>query len=154
SWNLRRFVQERLPQLHEADCRILELRLPVAPGNGAVHPGADDLLVVIENRQSADEPQDVVSQHREVVGRIRLQEIRQVLLEEAGRIAAKFQSTDLASQLKELSDREWEVLFGLLRGQSCKQIAASLGIGFPTVAKHRGHIFRKLRIASVAELTN
>lgn len=55
--------------------------------------------------------------------------------------------------LQSLTDREREVLALIARGQSTKEIAASLAIGQRTVETHRANLMRKLGVKSVALLT-
>jgi DNA-binding NarL/FixJ family response regulator len=52
-----------------------------------------------------------------------------------------------------LTGREREVLQGVVRGQTNKEIAAELGISVRTVEAHRDSMMRKLRIHTVAGLT-
>jgi DNA-binding NarL/FixJ family response regulator len=53
----------------------------------------------------------------------------------------------------QLTGRERDVLFGIVRGQTNKEIAAHLGISHRTVESHRESLMRKLGIHTVAELT-
>ena len=53
----------------------------------------------------------------------------------------------------QLTGREREVLVGVARGQTNKEIAAELGISHRTVETHRESLMRKLQIRTVAELT-
>lgn len=55
--------------------------------------------------------------------------------------------------LDQLTGREREVLLGIARGQTNKEIAAGLGISHRTVESHRESLMRKLQIRTVAELT-
>ena len=55
--------------------------------------------------------------------------------------------------LSGLTGREREVLAGIARGRTNKEIAAELGISHRTVETHRESLMRKLRIRTVAELT-
>jgi DNA-binding NarL/FixJ family response regulator len=55
--------------------------------------------------------------------------------------------------LDQLTGREREVLLGIARGQTNKEIAADLGISHRTVETHRESLMRKLQLHSVAELT-
>lgn len=57
------------------------------------------------------------------------------------------------SDLESLTGRERDVLQGIARGQTNKEIAGSLGISHRTVETHRESLMRKLRIKTVAGLT-
>jgi DNA-binding NarL/FixJ family response regulator len=57
------------------------------------------------------------------------------------------------SGLDQLTGREREVLVGIARGWTNKEIAADLGISHRTVETHRESLMRKLQIRTVAELT-
>lgn len=52
-----------------------------------------------------------------------------------------------------LSEREIEVLRGLARGLSSKEIAQQLGISIRTVGNHRARIAQKTGLGSIAQLT-
>jgi DNA-binding NarL/FixJ family response regulator len=58
-----------------------------------------------------------------------------------------------AGDLGSLTAREREVLQGIARGGTNKEIAAGLGISHRTVETHRESLMRKLRIRTVAGLT-
>lgn len=58
-----------------------------------------------------------------------------------------------ASEADALSAREREVLRGIARGQTNREIATLLGISHRTVETHRESLMRKLRIRTVAGLT-
>jgi DNA-binding NarL/FixJ family response regulator len=53
----------------------------------------------------------------------------------------------------QLTAREREVLLGVTRGLTNKEIASELGISHRTVETHRESLMKKLRLRSVAELT-
>ncbi|GGS07243.1 response regulator transcription factor [Deinococcus sedimenti] len=55
-------------------------------------------------------------------------------------------------RLARLTDREREVLAGLMAGQTGKQSARVLGISVRTVESHRAHLFEKLEVATLADL--
>jgi DNA-binding NarL/FixJ family response regulator len=59
----------------------------------------------------------------------------------------------LAGQAAMLSGREREVLAGIARGLTNKEIGTELGISHRTVETHRESLMRKLRIHTVAGLT-
>jgi DNA-binding NarL/FixJ family response regulator len=58
-----------------------------------------------------------------------------------------------AAPLEQLTGREREVLEGVARGRTNKEIAAELGISYRTVETHRESLMKKLQIRTVAELT-
>jgi RNA polymerase sigma factor (sigma-70 family) len=60
---------------------------------------------------------------------------------------------DTHDALAQLTGREREVLLGVVRGRTNKEIAAELGISHRTVETHRESLMRKLQIRTVAELT-
>jgi FixJ family two-component response regulator len=55
-------------------------------------------------------------------------------------------------RLDSLSRREREVYQLLVAGNTNKQIGAALGIGIPTVTKHRARTLRKLKVRNVIQL--
>jgi DNA-binding NarL/FixJ family response regulator len=55
--------------------------------------------------------------------------------------------------LEQLTGREREVLLGITRGRTNKEIATELGISHRTVETHRESLMRKLQLRTVAELT-
>jgi DNA-binding NarL/FixJ family response regulator len=57
------------------------------------------------------------------------------------------------ASLEQLTGREREVLEGIARGRTNKEIAAELGISYRTVETHRESLMKKLQIRTVAELT-
>lgn len=50
-----------------------------------------------------------------------------------------------------LTRRECEILGLIAKGYSTKEIATELGVSHKTIETHRSHLFKKLRIHSVAE---
>jgi DNA-binding NarL/FixJ family response regulator len=73
----------------------------------------------------------------------------------AGRLSAALRGEHQAHSpgLDQLTGREREVLLGVVRGRTNKEIAAELGISHRTVETHRESLMRKLQIRTVAELT-
>lgn len=59
---------------------------------------------------------------------------------------------ELRERYESLTGREQEVLQQVVSGLLNKQIAAELNITEPTVKFHRGHIMRKMRAESLADL--
>lgn len=70
---------------------------------------------------------------------------------QAGR--AREQLEQVRVRWDRLTPREEEVAERLARGRNSKAIAADLGISRKTVDVHRGHIFEKLGVNSIAEIT-
>jgi DNA-binding NarL/FixJ family response regulator len=75
--------------------------------------------------------------------------------EEVAQIALKQMMTGSApgANNRELSPRERDVLIGIAKGLSNKEIASQLNIGTRTVETHRDNLMRKLDIRSVGGLT-
>jgi DNA-binding NarL/FixJ family response regulator len=67
--------------------------------------------------------------------------------------AVRGEHASRAGSLDQLTGREREVLQGIVRGQTNKEIAAELGISHRTVETHRESLMNKLQIRTVAELT-
>ena len=60
---------------------------------------------------------------------------------------------DADTDRRELSPREKEVVIGVVKGLSNKEIAAEIGVSVNTVTTHRRNIAAKLKIHSPAGLT-
>jgi len=71
----------------------------------------------------------------------------------ASRLSAAVRGEQDHHGLDQLTSREREVLLGIVRGRTNKQIAADLGISHRTVETHRESLMRKLDIHTVAGLT-
>jgi len=56
-------------------------------------------------------------------------------------------------KLKQLTQREQEVMYQILAGKLNKVIADELGIAMRTVEVHRSHIFEKMKVRSAVELS-
>jgi DNA-binding NarL/FixJ family response regulator len=67
--------------------------------------------------------------------------------------AVRGEHTAQSSLIAQLTGRERDVLEGIARGRTNKEIAAELGISHRTVETHRESLMRKLQIRTVAELT-
>jgi len=71
----------------------------------------------------------------------------------ATRLTAAVRGEETHPGLEQLTGRERDVLLGIARGQTNKEIAGELGISHRTVETHRESLMRKLKLRSVAELT-
>jgi DNA-binding NarL/FixJ family response regulator len=73
----------------------------------------------------------------------------------ASRLSAAVRGEQATRQapVDQLTGREREVLEGIAKGKTNKEIAAELGISFRTVETHRESLMKKLQIRTVAELT-
>jgi len=60
----------------------------------------------------------------------------------------------IASNIAQLSPREYEVLKQVLQGHMNKQIGFTLGIAEKTVKVHRGRVMEKMEASSVADLVH
>ncbi|HNQ87957.1 MAG TPA: response regulator [Verrucomicrobiota bacterium] len=78
--------------------------------------------------------------------------IRESLERDAKERARRATTTAFTKQLRQLTQREREVMTFVIAGLLNKQIAAELGISEETVKVHRGRVMDKLGVASVAEL--
>ena len=145
-------------------------------------PGESGLLVAARLRESSPEPRILIlSMHDNaeyVLGSVRagahgylLKDTAATELRNAIRSVCRgesYFSPPIASRLREalrneqeshsgslaqLTGREREVLLGVVRGRTNKEIAGELGISHRTVETHRESLMRKLQIRTVAELT-
>jgi DNA-binding CsgD family transcriptional regulator len=67
-------------------------------------------------------------------------------------LAQEAELLDLRRRHDSLSEREREVMAGVVAGHLTKRVAAALGISEITVEAHRGKVMRKVGAASLAEL--
>lgn len=100
----------------------------------AFHQGASDFLSKpVDDTELLEAVQRAVRQH----------------LQGRQRRAANGQARE---RLARLSAREYDVLRGILNGQTSKQTARTLGISARTVETHRASVFDKLEADSLAEV--
>lgn len=83
-----------------------------------------------------------------------LTRVQEAIDRDAAQRRLESQRAEVAIRIEALSHREREVMDLLIAGNHSKQIASKLCIGEKTVAKHRAHIFEKMRIDSVATLVH
>ncbi|WP_229839076.1 response regulator transcription factor [Deinococcus piscis] len=143
-------------------CLLLDIRMPHVSGlqvQEALQAQGVDLPVIIMTghgnvdlcrrafRQGAvdflEKPVDETVLLETVQGAIRQQ------LSKRERAEATVQAQ---ACLARLTEREREVLHGLMEGQTSKQTARALGISSRTIETHRASLFEKLEVGSLAQL--
>lgn len=85
-------------------------------------------------------------------GKMLLTLIRDAVQAGADRMTETARRRAVTERLAALSSREHEVLAGVVKGRTNRDIAADLGITIKTVEYHRARLMEKLGASSVAEL--
>lgn len=156
--------QEFLQQLaDEPGCVIADLRMPGLNGldlqEALARTGFSPPVIILSGqgdipttvramRQGAEDFLTKTAPKEDV-----LDAVERALLRDARQRRERARSRELHARFDVLTPREREVLRYVVRGQLNKQIAAELGIHERTVKFHRTAITTKLRVRSVAELT-
>jgi FixJ family two-component response regulator len=78
--------------------------------------------------------------------------VQRAISEDARRRAVQASHPDISLQRSRLTPRELEVMDLLVEGKTVKQIAAELGVGFPTAARHRTRVLEKMQVTNDVEL--
>jgi FixJ family two-component response regulator len=81
-----------------------------------------------------------------------LDAIQAAIARERVALEAELALVDLRRNAAELTPREREVMWHVVRGRSNKQIAASLCLSEVTVKTHRGRLMRKMNAESITDL--
>ena len=81
-----------------------------------------------------------------------LDAMRQAIKRDRASIAQRIKRTRVRALYDSLTPREREVMTKVVLGLLNKQIASELGMTEKTVKFHRGHVMRKMRAQSVADL--
>ncbi|MCE5303229.1 MAG: response regulator [Planctomycetaceae bacterium] len=143
-------------------CLVLDVRMPGLSGLGLqqllTNQGRSMPTIMISG--CADIPMAVQAMSAGAIDflekpfnrRTLLSRIQDAVDRDAQRQRANARSADLANRLNRLSTRQREVLDLLVAGKHSKQIAAELGIGEKTVAKHRAGVFEKMEVDNVVEI--
>lgn len=135
-----RRVKARHPHLPVLVCTVFEEPATIIDAIGA---GADGYLLKGASLASLLETLTVVSEG----GGFLSASVARALLQHVRREAPPAGEPDRF----ELTDREREVLRGLVDGRSYKQVADELGISTNTVRTHIKALYRKLQVQNVAE---
>jgi two-component system response regulator FixJ len=85
---------------------------------------------------------------------VMLAKIRECHAADAARRADDAEHADARSRLRQLTERERDVMQLICTGHSTKQIAARLGISDKTVSVHRWHLMKKLQAGSATEVVH
>jgi FixJ family two-component response regulator len=81
-----------------------------------------------------------------------LDAIQAAIARDRAALAADVALVDLRRHAAELTPREREVMWHVVRGRSNRQIAAHLGLSEVTVKTHRGRLMRKMNAESITDL--
>jgi len=81
-----------------------------------------------------------------------LASVRSALQQREGEVKRHMERTAIENRLAALSNRERDVLGGLVAGRANKQIAMDLGISPRTVEIYRANLMDKMRAASLSDL--
>lgn len=81
-----------------------------------------------------------------------LERVRQALGQDAEARKSRLRQDDVAARLSALTERERQVLKGVVSGKSNKEIARDMEISHKTVEVHRGRLMQKMEAHSIAEL--
>ena len=81
-----------------------------------------------------------------------LEAVNRAIADDAARRGEKKEKAATRSRYMSLTQRERQILALVIAGKLNKQIAAELHVAEPTVKLHRGHMMRKMKATSVAQL--
>jgi len=134
-------------------CLVLDVRMPGLSGLGLQQTLAEHnrSMPVIVISGCADIPMAVQAMSAGALDflekpfsrRALLTRIQEAIDLDANARHQRSRRTEIAARLEKLSARQREVLDLLVAGKHAKQIAAELGIGEKTVAKHRAMVLEK-----------
>lgn len=145
----------------EPGCLVVDasqLASPPCPGAGDPPNGVAGYptILTFESLSHEDAVMAVRLGAADLVNRpVSVDELAAALSGAAGRVReqrARLQSVRARAAVDSLSPREFEVMDGLMRGASSKEIARALGLSHRTVEMHRSRLHRKLKVGSIAGL--
>ena len=158
--SVREFLAADDPE--KAGCIVLDIRLPGQSG-----------LEFQEALAQSDLPRSVIliSAHVDVAMAVRamkagaidvltkpvreqdlLEAVNRAIANDAARREERTSKTAAQLRYTSLTERERQILTLVVAGKLNKQIAAELRLAEPTVKLHRGHMMRKMKATSVADL--
>jgi FixJ family two-component response regulator len=145
-----------------AGCIVLDISMPGRDGLALQEALAErgSELPVIFLTAHGDVPRSVRAMKRgaadflskPVDDEVLLRAVREALSADRERRGVRQQRDSVRERIATLTDRERQVLEGVVAGRLNKQIAGALGIAEKTVKVHRGRVMEKLQASSVAEL--
>jgi FixJ family two-component response regulator len=145
-----------------AGCIVLDLSMPGRDGLAIQEALAErgSELPVLFLTAHADVPRSVRAMKRGAVDfltkpvddEVLLKAVRDALRADRDRRAGREDRESVRERLATLTERERQVLDGVVSGRLNKQIAGALGIAEKTVKIHRGRVMEKMKASSVAEL--
>ena len=143
-------------------CMVLDVRMPGLSGLGLQQMLAAQhrRIPIIMISGCADIPMAVQAMsggaldflEKPFSRRAMLTRIQEAIDRDANARRQGARKAELAARAEKLSSRQREVLDLLVAGRHSKQIAAELGIGEKTVAKHRAGVLDKMQVDSVVDL--
>ena len=81
-----------------------------------------------------------------------LQRVKQAIMQDLRAQRRRLYYQSLSKRLAQITDREWEVIDRIMKGQRNKIIASELSVSIPTVETHRKNIMEKLQAQNLSEL--
>ncbi|EJB06023.1 response regulator [Rhizobium leguminosarum bv. trifolii WSM597] len=147
---------------HQAGCIVLDIRLPGQSGlefqealSRSKHPRSVVLIsahvdVAMAVRAMKAGAIDVLT--KPVREQDLLEAVNRALASDNTRREEADQTAALRQRYSKLTERERQIMAFVVAGKLNKQIAAEVQIAEATVKLHRGHMMRKMRASSVADL--
>ncbi|MEY8878059.1 MAG: response regulator transcription factor [Leptothrix sp. (in: b-proteobacteria)] len=147
-------------------CLLLDMRMPGMNGMALferlVERGWTDVMPAIFLTGHADVSTAVTAVKRGAFDFVEkpfsdnalVDRVVEALTRSAQALTAQRTRGEVQGQLRDLTDREQEVMHLIVEGRANKQIADSLDISVRTVEVHRSRVFDKMGVKSAVELTN